>query len=512
MTTQPWPVRLAFLLTVAWGAAFIWLAPHPPMIDLAQHAGQLALLKQMLAGGSPWTPLFQINPVTPYFIGFALTLPLTYVLPVAAAMKLVLSLAYVAFVGMCVVLRRHFGADARLDWLFVCSFFGFAWHWGFFTFLTAAPLGLLFILLADRQARSGSLRHGLQLLVTGLVLLVSHGLVFLFALITGVLLLVLHNRQQPATLLRRAWPHAGVVLGLLAYYVARGPTEALLALPPTVPSVMWQLGLRHEVLTYAFGLAFTPLFIAAAAAFAVAPWLMGLRIDRRRACALLPFTLLALGLNFVPSFMFETSFVYQRFALFLFPAYAWIFTAPQSGNAAPAPWRSTAAVGLLMLTCWSVLGLNSVRTWNFGKEAADFDRVTSRIEPGQRALGLVFDKASPASGDSGTYVHYTSWYQAEHQGLVDFNFAWVPPQIVRYRVDQRPAVSMKFAWFADKFDWTTHQGDLYRYFIVRGSEAAAAKAFQGAPCAPVRVQQSGLWQVYERAACPVHQGSAPRAP
>ena len=508
MTSQL--VRAAFLLTLAWGAAIVWLAPHPPMIDLPQHAGQLALLKQMLSGGSPWTPLFQINPVTPYLIGFGLTLPLTWLMPVAAAMKLVLSLAYIAFVWVCVLLRRHFGADARLDWLFLCSFFGFAYHWGFFTYLTAAPLGLWFILLADRYAQSATARRGLGLLATGLVLLVSHGLVFLFSLFMAVVLLVWRNRQ-PATLLRLAWPHAGVVLGLLAYYVARAPQEATFAMPPTVPSVMWQLGLRHEVLYYAFGLHWTPLFSAAAAAMAVAPWLMGLRIDWKRGPALLPFALLALGLNFVPSFMFETSFVYQRFAIFLFPFYAWIFAAPRIGTATPH-WRSTAGIALLMLSCWSVLGLNSARTWNFGKEAADFDQVASRIEPGQRALALIYDTASPASGDRGTYVHYASWYQAEHQGLVDFNFAWVPPQIVRYRVAARPAVAMNFAWGPQKFDWVSHRGDVYRYFIVRRNPAVAQDPFKDAPCPPSMVAQSGSWQVYERVACSGPAGSSRAGP
>lgn len=490
-----WATTLAYLLTMALGVAGIWLAPHPPMIDLPQHAGQLALLKQMLAGGSPWTPLFQINPVTPYFIGFGLTLPLTYVLPVAAAMKLVLSLAYVAFVGMCVLLRRHFGGDARLDWLFLCSFFGYAYHWGFFTFLTASPLGLWFILQADRQAATGTTRQGVGLLLTGWVLLVAHGLVFLFTMMIATALLVLHNWRAPGQLLRRAWPHAGVVLGLLAYVVVRAPTEAALALPPTVPAVMWQLGLRHEVLSYAFGLNWVPLYAAVAAVMALAPWLIGLRIHRQRLSALLPFGLLVVALNLVPSFVFETSFVYQRFAIFLFPAYAWCFAAP----AAPTrPWRSGTALALLVVACVAMLGLNAQRAVRFAAESADFDQVVSALQPGQRALGLVHVTDSAAIGDRGTYLHYPSWYQAEHQGLVDFNFAWVPPQIVRYRVDQRPPVPMGLAWEPQTFDWQANGGALYRYFIVRHGPPDMSPTFRGAPCMPRLLKASGTWRVYER--------------
>ena len=160
--------RILFALTVAWGASIVWLAPHPPMLDLPQHAGQLALLKQLLTGESPWAHLVQVNPFTPYMLGFALALPLSFVLPVAVALKLLLSLAYVAFVLVCVALRRHFGADARLDWLFVTSFFGFAFKWGFFTFVLTVPFGLWFILLVDRYALEGTVRRGLGVAATGL--------------------------------------------------------------------------------------------------------------------------------------------------------------------------------------------------------------------------------------------------------------------------------------------------------------------------------------------------------
>ena len=118
--------RWLFILAALWGAAIFWLAPHPPMIDLPQHAAQVALLRDLLQGTSPWTAFFRINWITPYLVGYGLALPLSLLMPVAAALKLLLSLAYLAFVFMCVRLRRYFGADARLDWLFLLSFTGIA--------------------------------------------------------------------------------------------------------------------------------------------------------------------------------------------------------------------------------------------------------------------------------------------------------------------------------------------------------------------------------------------------
>ena len=40
------------------------------------------------------------------------------------------------------------------------------------------------------------------------------------------------------------------------------------------------------------------------------------------------------------------------------------------------------------------------------------------VEPGQRALALVFAPDSSADNNRKIYAHYPAWYQAEHQGLV----------------------------------------------------------------------------------------------
>ena len=142
--------RFLFVLTVIWGASIFWIAPRPPMTDLAQHAGQVALIHELLTGTSPWADVFRLNFFTPYLLGYGVALALSFFMPVAVTLKVTLSLAYVAFVFALVKLRQRFSADPRLDWFFLLSFFGPAYAWGFLTFLTAAPVAIFFILLADR--------------------------------------------------------------------------------------------------------------------------------------------------------------------------------------------------------------------------------------------------------------------------------------------------------------------------------------------------------------------------
>ena len=499
--------RWLFILAALWGAAIFWLAPHPPMIDLPQHAAQVALLRDLLQGTSPWTAFFRINWITPYLVGYGLALPLSLLMPVAAALKLLLSLAYLAFVFMCVRLRRYFGADARLDWLFLLSFFGFAYTWGFFTFLVAAPIGLWFLLLADRYAHAQSLRRAVGLTMVGLVLLASHGLMFLFAVGISFLLVAANARSWRAFLLA-LWPYVVFGLAAIIYYLISREVNSGLALQQSLPqTLLWGNGPRiPDTLIFPLcanvqGLSvlmplFTMLFMVAV------PWLLGLRIDWKQRSSWLPHAVVVVIMLAVPSYAFNTQFLYQRFALFLLPTYAWIFTL----QAAPVQINerriSRLVMPLLILLCFAMLSIHSVRAWRFGQESADFNHLMTMIEPGQRALTLVFDNGSVADNNVKIYSHYPAWYQAERQGLVDFNFAWFPPQIVRYRPDHLPEIRPGFEWHPEQFDWREHDGASYRYFFVRPATRSPQRLFADAPCPPRLLMALGSWAVYENRSCP----------
>jgi hypothetical protein len=124
------------------------------------------------------------------------------------------------------------------------------------------------------------------------------------------------------------------------------------------------------------------------------------------------------------------------------------------------------------------------------------DAGISELISGQRALGLIFDTSSQAAGSNFVYVHYAAWYQAEKQGLTDFNFAWFTPQVVRYRPKHSPPVNIGFEWQPSSFEWAKHQGMSYRYFFVRGKHDPR-QLFHEASCQPKAVFSSDMWKVYE---------------
>jgi hypothetical protein len=234
---------------------------------------------------------------------------------------------------------------------------------------------------------------------------------------------------------------------------------------------------------------------------AASPLLLGLRLQRSRWRGAIPLAVTLAFLFTFPSFAFNTAFVYERYALYLLPAIAWAFPAAgsQAFSASPRQARQRAAPVLIAVLCGVVLALHAVRSWQFGEETKPFDAAIRSLARGERGLSLPFSAESQAASHRRVYGHYPAWYQAEMNGLVDFNFAWFPPQVARFRPERTPPVTPGFEWNPAVLDWARHEGWRYRYFFTHG--AVPEGAFRGAPCPPVRIFAEGLFAIYENRGC-----------
>lgn len=504
--------RLLWLATMAWGVSVLWLAPRPPMVDLAQHAAQVALLQDLLAGTSPWSTAFRINWLAPYLVGNAFTVGLSLFMPVVTALKLVLSLAYCAFVVALLTLRRHFDADSRLDWLFLLPFFGYAFAWGLFPFLISAPVAVWFIVVLERYCLRPAIARGVIVALVGLMLLWSHGLMFIFGMAVGGALYTIRMRM-PGAWIRHLWPLLVPGLAAILSFIISTRLQQQFGGIDSVNAFVWNADWKRipKLLLYSLGGEFDPALLPAALLLPLLPWMLGLRITRDRlpAGVLLAVTLLV-SLT-VPVSVMGTGLVYTRFALFVLPGYALLFAASSPAAVSTSTVRlwqqklASCALPLAAVVTWIVLGMQSLHAVRFAREAADFEPILAAMAPAQRAISLSFAPRSEAAGNSMAYRHYASWYQAEKHGWVDFNFAWFPEQIVRFQPASLPAISYNFDSTPEQFDWITHQGRLYRYIIIRHDAPLPPMLFRGAACAPAIKLSSGAWTLFEQGHC----GAAP---
>ena len=497
--------RLLFLAATLFGASIFWMAEHPPMGDLAQHAGQVTLLRDVLSGASPWTDLVRINIFTPYLLGYGLALPLSMAFPISVALKVLLSAAYIVFVSVAVKVRVYLGGDPRLDWLFLPSFFGFAYGWGFLTFLVAAPLVIVMIYISDLHARRVTVRSGCLVLIGGILLLMSHGLAFCFGWAVAAALVIAHQKSLQRLFVAMT-PLLLLLVPLVGYalYSQKLKFELQGITPPSEIALEYSIRRVNWALRDSLTGTYERFFLLPALVLMAAPWLMGLRIGFCEPSRWVPFAVTVFVLMFVPGLAFDTWGLYQRFALFLMPTYAWMFVIPIANDHSGCSFVKKAASiieAMLVLTCFSLLFLYSFRTIKFDNEEADFRNILKVAQPGGRALSLVYDRSSDATHHQNMYAHTVSWYQAEKQGFVDFNFAWHPPQIVRFRQGKTPMIQINFESHPEQFQWVRDKGEIYRYFFVRTLTPLLFDPFAGALCRPELIATAGKWSLYERSLC-----------
>ena len=202
------------VVTLAAAMAF-WLAPHPPMADLPEHAAQIAFLHDALSGKPDRITPIEISILTPYFLSYLITLPLTFVVSIVTAMKLVLTASFFCFVFAFKSLRRELSDDLRFDWLFLIGYFGVSFQYGFYTFLVPAPLVPIFLNYAWRHARAPSGGSAAGLVLVGLCLLWAHGWLFVVAMLSGAAVVWSEVGFDVRGGLRRSGPYWGLVLAMI---------------------------------------------------------------------------------------------------------------------------------------------------------------------------------------------------------------------------------------------------------------------------------------------------------
>jgi hypothetical protein len=475
----------------------VWIPTLPPMTDLPDHAAQIALLHQMHDPAFAYTADFQINWLTPYWFGYLLAYGLAPLVGIVVACQIVITAALVALPLATALILTETTLDRRWALLTIPSMYGFSYHWGFFNFLVAAPLGLVFVWLVLRQTRQATATRALLLAALSILLFFCHALICaFFGLIGAAMLLTSGGSVREGV--RRVLPLASVlpVVVLWGSYA--------IAHPHAMSATTWDLNWfttsdgYYRLTTHTHGDWETPvgagwgrvtgLFprmlgalpgllptIIGLASIAL-PFVAGARLTRRPT-RWIPFGFCIGTLLFAPSLMLGVAFIFQRFTVFAMPLWLMTLAQPQApahawpARAGPAhvwPKWTWPACGLLAASWIGVVSMNAML---YESDAAGFSEILARMQPGERALSLVFERDS-AGTIAPPFLHYPVWYAALRGGVVDPSAAGTITVPVSYRPEREPMarVSRAFEWTPEVFDWPSFEGGRYRYFIVRASK------------------------------------------
>lgn len=476
-----------FLAMVLLAAAPLWIGGgYLPMVDMPQHAAQIAALRQLLAGNETFTALFEINWFTPYLLGYFLLYVLSLVLPLTLATQLLVTCAVVSVPLLTGALLRAAGADERWKWLAIPASFSFAFYWGFLTFMLAFPFALLFLLNAIRYAQAPNLRNSVFIAVFAVFLFFCHIIALAFAGAVALGYVLASSARDWRSVVIRMLPFAAPLPLMAAWLLITYQAEPVARQAPIVYGPL--LNRFIMLLVQPAGReALSPAICAIVTGSVVLLPMLGGSTPSRRIERWLPFGLGLLIFFAIPAYALNAAFLYQRLGLFLVPLWLLGWDAPAAGA------RRLEWLGVLVVVFWIVTSV--ARFAAFARESESFRAILAQMEPGKRVAGMVFDNRS-ALFATPVYMHFPAWYQATRHGIVDFNFADFFPQPVRYRADAGPRINEQLGWYPTAFDWEAHGGARYDYFLIKASFDVSPAIFKERRASVELVARSGWWWLY----------------
>jgi hypothetical protein len=476
--------RLFFAVLVI-SVAPIWIGTYPPMIDMPQHAAQVAALHEMWAGNETYTRLFEINWFTPYLLGYMLLVALSKVLSITVATQLVVSVSVIALPILTGRLLRAAGADERWKWLAIPCIFSFSCYWGFLSYLVAAPLALPFLIQTIRFVDQPTVKRGLTIAAFSIALFFAHVVVLGFASLVALGYVFGRSFRDVKTLVLRALPYTApiplIVIWLASAYRAV-PTAS------TEPTIYGSFVERvaQLLLQPAGHDGFTLITLLVTATIVLLPPLAGSTFSRRPE-RWLPFALGLLVFVAAPRYVITTAYFFQRLGIFLVPLWLLAWDPPTR------PGRRLDWVPAVIVLLWSFTNIG--RFAGFARESETFRDVLAAMQPGRTVAAMVEDKSSQFFAWP-VYLHFPAWYAATGRGIVDFNFADFYSSMVRYRKDAGPRITDALSWYPTAFEWDVYGGERYDYFVVKSRVDISNQIFKEKRGSVELVTHSGWWWLY----------------
>ena len=502
--------RVLFYITLFTIASIISTSYFLPMLDLPQHAGQVQSFKTIFLGqaDSSWFQKLEVNYFTTYWIGYLFTFLFSFILPINYAINTVVGMAFLLFVLSFSSLRKDFNSPAVLDWVLMPSFFGFAYMLGLLTFVLAIPLGVFLLKQNLRLIHTGQKKYIYSTFIIGFFLYFSHILIFLLFCLIASLMTLVNQADTFKSKLKKLLPFYILVFLVPLYFLIpilcnQGDLGQYFNLInysnfnfgifdlKIINFLVYPWALQTE--DYLIPLELISIFIL------IFPFFMGYRLssDIKKYIPLFSF-LLAWFL--LPTQMAKTSFIYERFSIFLFPFYILIFERRSEYLTLIEKRIKIFFSCLWIFLCIGMLKPPVKDIFSFNQETKDFHAIIEKLPEKKIALSLVYD----TSGQIGrridsSFAYFPLWYQAIKNGWVEYNFAWFSPQIVKYKSDAVPENRPGFAWNPKMFS-TFKKCNYYDLLIVRTVNEEQyqihEKLMTQSTCSHHLIYQNGFWSIY----------------
>jgi hypothetical protein len=485
--------RSGFYAMLALVVVFLWLPDFPPMVDMPQHAGQVAALKAMIEGEFFWKDLVEVNYFTPYWAAYGIWVLLALLFPFVIATKIIISLTFLSFVLACSFLRKKFNAPPLLDWLLIPAFFGFPYQWGFITFMLAIAVGVWFYDVNTKALEGATWKKLALVFCAGLVLMFSHMMVFAFFVLCAFIYFlcdgrILKNRKMLFSLVL---PYTV----LFVIFVAFSRVEHPLIDYSHYPSI-WAGTLNRilEIPRGVFSLGYNLYAILGLFVLVVAsPFILGYRFSRQASAYTLMIAFFCAWI-FLPNISRGVFFLHERLAFFFIPAYILCFVRTDARFSAP---RQKLAAGFFAILMLALMFYPLQNLYFFRVEAEKFSMLLQKLPEKKRALMAIYARHSEQVKVPNVFIHFPHWYQALKGGWVEYNTAWAYVAPVRYLPDKVPEIRPGHEWEIDLS--TLQQCEIYDLIFIRIDADLDDHALSQTQCQDYRLlARQGEWYVFQK--------------
>jgi hypothetical protein len=460
-----------------------------PMVDLPQHYAMVSIMRHHAEPAWGFAHRYTFDFVgRPYATVYWIATALAYLMPLAAAMRIVVAICTVApFAGLWALLAALDRPRAPL--LFVLPFaFGSLWHWGFLNFLLGTGLFLAGLALVVVAARRDDRRAMWALLCLGPLLLLTHfhGLVML--LMFAPVFAAAVGDDVRRSLIRAVAP-LSVAAILAAAFVLLTWRQAEGAWDRMSPSLGERIARFEEFLGGGLPEPWPAAFAAIIASVVVVAFFLEPAPTPRRWTGAFAFAFAAQVVLYLvlPLNTNTATYVSARHALLIALFAVLVLPVPT------ARWHRPLRVAAAAVAALGIfIGVRHLAC--FDREARDFDPILERVGSNRRILPLIFDRyGACVPRTTFPYLHFAAYAQAAHGGELSRSFAVVWNVPIRYRADY-----VRYP-IREMLEWAPNQvsaEDIAHFDLViaRGTPRLP-------PDVPLReVARSGAWTLFETAA------------
>lgn len=463
----------------------IWVPKYLPMIDLPQMGEQVSILLNINNPTYAFRDAYIVQWLTPYGLGTLAAYGLSHIFGIFTALKILLSLGILGLPFCMLLLTRQSQGD---DWWAIAGFplaLGFSFYWGFFNYILAVPLALLFIWLGIRYLSQPTTLNILSILFLSLLLTLVHSFTaYLSAAILIPRLLLIRGSFLMKS--RRAAPI--IIFPLLAALWFGSATDKF-------STVIYWFSLKEflerlwQWPAILFGAAAAPLEWAAGICLLLF-LALGSQTKKERS-AWIPLAAAFLIYLFFPTIFYAWG-ASPRTAVFFVP-FLLLGLAPT-----PDIRLQTASRFLISAGSAAWLVLLVFRFTGFDQRARLLDPIFDRIEPNKRVMALVFNKKDP-SIPGFTWTHQPAWVQTYKGVYYQYSLSSIYPQNVVIHPPNLMPRLRTYGYFSDhpdKFTWA--KGGCFDYWIVGSLKDRTGEIFKGHLDEVRLLCQSGMWWLYER--------------